>query len=52
MLKWFKDHTTPLGSESKKKNPELIERGIFVNKKIPEYCSEYQKLVQRAMKAG
>jgi len=31
MLNYFKDNTTPIGSEAKEENPELIERGIFMN---------------------
>jgi 2-oxoglutarate ferredoxin oxidoreductase subunit beta len=50
MVKWFKDHTTPIGSKAKKENPDLIERGIFVQNERPEYCREYGKVVERAMK--
>jgi len=50
MVKWFKNNTTPVGSNAKQENPDLIERGIFVQKESPEYCSEYDKVVQRAMK--
>ena len=49
MVKWFKNNTTPIGSEAKKENQDLIERGIFVQTDRPEYCSEYDKLVARAM---
>jgi len=49
MIKWFKDHTTSIGSKNKQENPELIERGIFVQKESPEYCEEYQRIVDRAM---
>jgi 2-oxoglutarate ferredoxin oxidoreductase subunit beta len=48
MLKCYKDQTVPIGSEKKKENPALIERGIFVEEERPEYCSEYQKIVERA----
>gem|GEM_PF-1910171 len=48
MLNWYKDHTTPIGSEKKQKDPSLIERGIFVQEKRPEYCEEYEKIVARA----
>ena len=50
MLEYYKTNTTPIGSKAKKENPELIERGIFVQKKIPEYCNEYDKIIKRAMK--
>ena len=41
--------TTPVGSKAKQENPDLIERGVFIQKEQPEYCSEYDKLIQRAM---
>ena len=50
MMNWYKDHTVPVGSPKKKKDPTLIERGIFVQKDLPEYCSEYDKIIQRAQK--
>ena len=52
MVKWFKNNTTPIGSKAKQENPELIERGIFVESESPEYCAEYDKIVERAMKIG
>ena len=39
MVKWFKDNTTPVGSKAKQENPDLIERGIFVQTERPEYCN-------------
>ena len=50
MMEHYKDTTTPIGSKAKKENPDLIERGVFVQKEIPEYCSEYDKIIERAMK--
>jgi 2-oxoglutarate ferredoxin oxidoreductase subunit beta len=47
MLNAFKDGTVPVGSEKKKENPELIERGIFVDKQLPEYCEAYNQMVER-----
>jgi len=51
MVKWFKNNTTPIGSKAKQKQekPDLIERGIFVQRESPEYCNEYDKIVERAM---
>ena len=49
MMDLFKQNTTPIGSKAKEKDPTLIERGIFVEKDIPEYCSEYDKIIERAM---
>jgi 2-oxoglutarate/2-oxoacid ferredoxin oxidoreductase subunit beta len=48
MLNYYKDQTVPVGSEKKKENPALIERGIFVQEERAEYCSEYEKTVQKA----
>ncbi len=50
MMEDYKNNTTPIGSKAKKENPDLIERGVFVQKEIPEYCSEYDKIIERAMK--
>jgi 2-oxoglutarate ferredoxin oxidoreductase subunit beta len=50
MLNRYKKMTTPIGSKAKKDNPELIERGIFIQKKMPEYCNEYKKVIEMAMK--
>ena len=50
MVRWFKDNTTSIGSKAKQDNPDLIERGIFVQTERPEYCSEYDKIVQYAMR--
>ncbi|MDM8517838.1 2-oxoacid:ferredoxin oxidoreductase subunit beta [Desulfobacterales bacterium HSG16] len=50
MMNYYKDHTTTIGSKAKKENPDLIERGIFVQKELPEYCSEYEKIIGKAMK--
>jgi len=52
MLERMKDVTTPIGSKAKKENPDLIERGVFVNEDKPEYCSEYNKIIERAMKGN
>ncbi|MEE8429760.1 MAG: thiamine pyrophosphate-dependent enzyme, partial [Candidatus Desulfatibia sp.] len=52
MMEQYKNDTTPIGSKAKKKNPDLIERGIFVQKEMPEYCCEYDKIIEKAMKAN
>jgi 2-oxoglutarate ferredoxin oxidoreductase subunit beta len=52
MMENYKNNTTPIGSKAKKENPDLIERGVFVQKEIPEYCSEYDKIIERAMKGN
>lgn len=50
MMEFYRDHTTPIGSKAKKENPDLIERGVFVEKDMPEYCNEYAKIIDRARK--
>jgi 2-oxoglutarate ferredoxin oxidoreductase subunit beta len=50
MMNAYKSQTTPIGSKAKKENPDLIERGIFVQKDLPEYCSEYDRVIERAKK--
>jgi 2-oxoglutarate ferredoxin oxidoreductase subunit beta len=50
MVAYFKKNTTPIGSKAKQENPYLLERGIFVQEDKPEYCSLYEKVVQKAMK--
>ncbi|CAB5080182.1 2-oxoglutarate/2-oxoacid ferredoxin oxidoreductase, beta subunit (EC [Olavius algarvensis associated proteobacterium Delta 3] len=48
MMEHMKEITTPIGSKAKEKNPDLLERGIFVQKEIPEYCQEYERIIERA----
>jgi 2-oxoglutarate ferredoxin oxidoreductase subunit beta len=50
MMKRMKESTTTIGSKKKAEHPELIERGIFVQLDKPEYCSEYDRIIERAMK--
>ena len=50
MIKGYKDNTTPIGSKAKQANPDLIERGIFIKEDLPEYCSEYDKIIATAQK--
>jgi len=50
MMNLYKKVTTPIGSKAKQENPDLIERGIFVQEERPEYCREYEKIVDKAMK--
>ncbi len=52
MMEKLKTITTPIGSKAKQENPSLIERGVFVNKEMPEYCTEYQHIIERAIKGS
>jgi 2-oxoglutarate ferredoxin oxidoreductase subunit beta len=51
MLRRFKERTVPIGSTAKQKNPELIERGIFLQKELPEYCSAYDQVIEKARRS-
>ncbi len=51
MMTLYKNNTTPIGSAAKRENPDLLERGIFVQEDRPEYCAEYDKIIQQAMGA-
>jgi len=52
MVNWFKKNTTPIGSKAKNENPDLIERGIFVQDERPEYCKQYEQVVAKAIKGS
>jgi len=52
MVERFKKITTPIGSKAKREHPELIERGIFVQKETTEYCSAYDEVIEKAMKGN
>jgi 2-oxoglutarate ferredoxin oxidoreductase subunit beta len=52
MMEFYKNNTTRIGSKDKDENPDLIERGIFVQKEMPEYCAEYDKIMQIAGNRG
>jgi 2-oxoglutarate ferredoxin oxidoreductase subunit beta len=52
MLEAFKENTTKIGSQAKQEDPGLVERGIFVQRDQPEYCDEYQKIIDRMRKEG
>ncbi len=50
MVKGYRENTTKIGSKAKSENPDLIERGVFVQEELPEYCNEYDKIIARAQK--
>lgn len=49
MLELHKTNTAPIGSKKLEENPNLTARGIFVQDERPEYCEEYEKIVNLAM---
>jgi len=51
MLESYKTNTVKIGSKKLEKNPNLIQRGIFVeNTDVPEYCEAYDEIIKTAMK--
>jgi 2-oxoglutarate ferredoxin oxidoreductase subunit beta len=50
MLSYYKENTVALGTRSAKEHPHMIERGIFIQEEKPEYCSQYDKVMERAQK--
>lgn len=50
MLGLHKTNTAKIGSKALSENPDLVPRGIFVHDKRPEYCQEYEKIIDSAMK--
>jgi 2-oxoglutarate ferredoxin oxidoreductase subunit beta len=51
MMEGYKNNTVKIGSKKLEDNPNLIQRGIFVEKTdVPEYCEAYDKIIQTAMK--
>jgi 2-oxoglutarate ferredoxin oxidoreductase subunit beta len=48
MLKYMNEKTVPIDSTLREENPDLIERGIFIRKELPEYCSAYDDIIHRA----
>ncbi|MBI2305008.1 MAG: 2-oxoacid:ferredoxin oxidoreductase subunit beta [Chloroflexi bacterium] len=47
MLRWFRDSTIPVGAQ-KNGGEEKIVRGVLVDRELPEFTEEYQKLIARA----
>jgi len=50
MMEAYKKITTPINSKAKQENPDLIERGLFLQVELPEYCNEYEKVIAKAKK--
>ncbi len=51
MMEGFRTNTVPIGSKKLENNPNLIQRGIFVeDTDRPEYCEAYDKIIETAMK--
>lgn len=50
MVENYNNITARIGSKALEDNPEMIARGIFVDVEKPEYCEEYDKIIDTAMK--
>jgi len=51
MMEGFRANTVKIGSKKLENNPNLIQRGIFVeDTDRPEYCEAYDKIIETAMK--
>ncbi|KPA16437.1 2-oxoglutarate synthase [Candidatus Magnetomorum sp. HK-1] len=50
MMESYKSSTTPIGSKASQENPDLIERGVFLQKEMPEYCNEYNAIIEKINK--
>ena len=51
MMENLKSNTVPMGSKKLESNPNLIQRGIFVeDTDRPEYCEAYDTIIETAMK--
>lgn len=50
MVKNYKNITSKVGSKVLEENPALLGRGIFVEKERPEYCTEYNRTIENAMR--
>ena len=48
MMRWYKEHTAQVGSKRLEEDPNLLARGIIFEKELPEYCREYDKVIERA----
>ena len=53
MMEAFKTNTVKIGSKKLENNPDMIQRGIFVeNTQKAEYCEAYDKIIASAMKGS
>lgn len=52
MMESYKNNTAKIGSKAMENNPSLLGRGIFVERERPEYCQEYDKIIDIAMKGA
>ena len=51
MLQSYRENTVKIAKKDKEKHADLIERGIFLQQDLPEYCTRYQRLTESLNKA-
>jgi 2-oxoglutarate ferredoxin oxidoreductase subunit beta len=52
MMEYFKNNSVAPGSNEEKANAGLIKCGVFVNEERPEYCVEYDRIIETAKKGN
>lgn len=53
MMEAYKTNTVKIGSKKLEENPDLIQRGVFVeNTDVPEYCEAYDEVIEKAQAKG
>lgn len=52
ILKYYKEHTAPVGSSALEKNPELVPMGVFMDEQKREFCEEYEGIIRRAQQGA
>ena len=53
MMEAYKTSTVKIGSKKLEENPDLIQRGVFVEKTdVPEYCEAYDEVIEKAQAKG
>lgn len=48
MMTQFKERTAKVGSTAVAQDGDLVSRGVFVEEVRPEYCDQYEQVMQRA----
>jgi 2-oxoglutarate ferredoxin oxidoreductase subunit beta len=52
MMEYFKNNSVNINSDEVVPEAGLIKRGVFVKEERPEYCVEYDKIIESAMKGN
>lgn len=49
MMEYFKNNSVKTAADAPEDDANRIGRGVFVQKELPEYCAEYDKVIETAM---